>query len=243
MIGINVARLFNPSIQANVGVPPNINNLQNGLQAYYKFDENTGTTIHDATGNGNTGTLSAGGLWTNGIIGSGVNFVNSNSVHVDIPSFNNIINYSAITVQAWWNPTFVGGSDRLVTNSHTDSDNNGFQLMNNGGNQMFFMVGNGSMQVNSQANFVSSTGVWYHLLGTYDGANVIFYINGSGQTPAALTGNIALSLNDLWISGNPAYNGDYAHGIIDEVAIWNRALTPLEVTLLYNGGAGLQYPF
>jgi len=218
--------------------------LSTNLISYYKFDENAGTIIHDSVGTNNGTYIGAGTMWGTGIINSAGNFVQNNSDHIDIPGFNNIINYSAISVQAWYELQTFTNNPRFLANSHTDSDNKGFQLyIGNSGSQLLFQVGNGTTNTNSQFNGSGMLNNWIHLIGVYDGTNVFLYVNGTVQPSSGLTGNIGLSANDLWVSGNPAYSGDYMQGQIDEVGIWNRALTQAEVTALYNNGVGNQYPF
>jgi hypothetical protein len=87
------------------------------------------------------------------------------------------------------------------------------------------------------------TGVWYHLVGTYDGHRARFYVNGKleGERPAEEPG---LRVRDLprakLVIGRAAPSPKYDHwrdtyfpGLIDEVKIWHRALTLDEVALLY----------
>lgn len=220
--------------------------LTTSLISYYKFDENSGTTVGDSVGT-NTGTYNGSGTaWTTGIINSGGNFVQANSNSVHIPGFNNIITYSAISVQAWVKFASFPSDSRIVANSHTDSDSKGIQLYtaNSGGIQRLrFDVGLGSPIRGESTGGGISTGTMYHVIGVYDGATVTIYINNVQGSSNSGSGTITASALDLWISGNPAYSGDYVNGVIDEVAIWNRALTSTEVSQLYNSGAGLQYPF
>ena len=70
--------------------------------------------------------------------------------------------------------------------------------------------------------------VWTHLAGTYDGATVRLFVNGTQVASAAITGAIATSTGALRIGGNSMW-GEYFQGTIDEVRIYNRALTPAEI--------------
>jgi hypothetical protein len=69
---------------------------------------------------------------------------------------------------------------------------------------------------------------WSHLAATYDGANLRLYVNGALAATTAITGNIAATANPLRIGGNAVW-GEYFSGLIDEVRVYNRALTQAEV--------------
>jgi hypothetical protein len=105
----------------------------------------------------------------------------------------------------------------------------------------------------STANYVLTNGANYndstlhHLVVMRSGANWSMYIDGSLVAGPTSKSNTALSIN--WVSmGVLRYGATptltaYFKGTLDEVGIWNRALSGTEVTALYNSGAGFQYPF
>jgi hypothetical protein len=135
--------------------------------------------------------------------------------------------------------TAIPSSDsRIVANDHTDQNYLGFQLYTtNNGKQILFMVGNGISYVNSQINYGSApVGQVIQLVGIYDGANVTLYVNGVAQSPYPLTGNVGATINPVWISGNPAYNGDFFPGVIDNVQIGTSS------SVLYGSYPGISQP-
>jgi hypothetical protein len=86
-------------------------------------------------------------------------------------------------------------------------------------------------------------GQWYHIVGTVSSSTSTcrYYINGTLISEDTFTGlgffsEIQLGAYDA--RSLPTFNGQ-----LDEVGIWNRALTGSEVAELYNGGIGLTYPF
>ena len=100
----------------------------------------------------------------------------------------------------------------------------------------------GHTGIQSTTDGTFNTGVWQHWVQTYDGSDFRWYVNGSeyktvGETGAisASGGSNALTLG-VWLSLDTYYNGG-----IDELGIWNRTLSPTEVTQLWNEGAGIQY--
>ena len=170
--------------------------------------------------------------------GKALSFDGSTS-YVDIPL---TVNYPAITVSAWFKATnlsFNGNNPRIVSNSLTQIDHKGFELyFNFGGGAGLFDVGNGTTHAGSSGwNQQLVAGQWYHYVGVYDGSNVMAYLNGVlVQSNPYVGGSIAASGIDVSIGRN-ASTGDYFDGAIDDVRIYNRALSATEVAKLYQSGS------
>ena len=71
---------------------------------------------------------------------------------------------------------------------------------------------------------------WTHLAVSYDGTTLRLYVNGVQAGSRALTGPIAASTGSLRIGGNAVW-GEYFKGLIDEVRVYNRALSAGEIQL------------
>ena len=71
-------------------------------------------------------------------------------------------------------------------------------------------------------------GRWSHLALTYDGRRLTMYVDGRRVSSLAATGSILRTSHPLWIGGNRPY-GEYFHGTIDEVRVYDRALSPAGV--------------
>jgi hydrogenase maturation factor HypE len=69
---------------------------------------------------------------------------------------------------------------------------------------------------------------WTHLAATYDGANMRIYVNGVQVGSRAQTGNMLTSNRTLRIGGNSIW-GEYFNGLIDDVRVYNRALSATEI--------------
>ena len=76
---------------------------------------------------------------------------------------------------------------------------------------------------------------WTHVALTYDGATLRLFVNGTQVASRATTGAIQTTDNPLWIGGNSPY-GEYFTGLIDEVRVYNRALTQAEIQTDMNTG-------
>lgn len=206
-----------------------------GLIGHWSFDAGTvaDSTAHDSAGS-DDGVIYGSTTPTPGKLGQALSF-DGGSSYVDLPVS---VALPALTVSVWFNAaSLTGGNPRLLANAHTDSDATGFQLMfNGGGSSGFFDVGNGSDEGQAAWNEQLQTGVWYNYVGTYDGTTVRAYLNGVKVGSAPFSGSIAPS-GDVSVGDNIAYGGDHFDGAIDDVRIYDRALSPQEVRELYTGSA------
>lgn len=221
--------------------------LITGCISYWKFDENTGTTLNDATGNGNTGTFqgTTGSQWVAGKINSGLAFDGTDNY---VSTTTQFTSPTAFTISCWVKSTVSNGNKIFgFENNQTGNTSGSFDRMIYLGTdgQAYFGIYNGSTL--SLPGGVIDDGNWHMCTGTYDGTNMVFYINGTLHA-STTTSNVtytgywrmgSYALGSGWINANSGFfTGD-----IDECGLWNRALTSSEVTALYNNGAGLQYPF
>jgi hypothetical protein len=175
---------------------------------------------------------------------------NSNSINLDgfssyaVPSNQTNLNITdSITVEAWINPTsfdFNVDNNSIVCKHGWSSGEGGFVLRSGGSGQLSFNIGGLDVNQNptSWQGLVSPTnvinlGIWTHVAGTYDGQNLRLFVNGVQQGILAFTGSIVPSPNYPLTIGKLSDPGQFAQrffdGKIDEVRIWNRALSATEL--------------
>ena len=82
-----------------------------------------------------------------------------------------------------------------------------------------------------------STTDWTHLAMTYDGSVQRLYVNGVLAGTHAQTGNMAVGNQPLRIGGNGSFPGEFFKGLIDEVKVYNRALTAAEILAEMSGSS------
>lgn len=127
-----------------------------------------------------------------------------------------------MTLEAWVNPTRLTGVWRDVIYKGNDNyylaaeSTNAIPATRGGGGSALF--GTGKL----------STNVWTHLAGTYDGTTMRLYVNGAQVSSRAQTGQIPTSTSALQIGGDTIY-GQYFRGTIDEVRVYQRALSAAEI--------------
>src|SRR6185503_4489683 len=197
-----------------------------GLVAAYSFDAGTGTTINDASGNTNTGTAS-GTTWTTaGKYGSALVF-NGSTARVSVPASPSLNVTTGVTLEAWVYPTASQSGWRTIVQRQADayllhaSNQNGARRPAAGG------TFGGSLRLVSAPTSIP-TNTWTHLAQTYDGTTLRLYVNGAQVATLAATGLIETNASPLWIGGNSPY-GEYFQGRIDNLRIYNRALTVAEL--------------
>jgi hypothetical protein len=213
-----------------------------GTQAYWSFDEGDGTTAYDGVG-GNDGAIS-GAVYTSDAAPTSGN--DSALVFDGVDDFVQIPNDPAlepseITVSAWVKGTNPGGTIYILAKGSYECRAASYAFytwMNNG---LRFYIRNTSYVLSPNAVGVWN-GEWRHIVGTYDGAFVRLYVDGQEiedgtWTDLGIGYNLPTS-NDLFVG---TYMGTctfttYFPGQIDEVQIWNRALSADEVMALYING-------
>ena len=191
------------------------------MVAAYAFDEGSGTTVADASGNGNTGTLSNVTWATGGRYGNALSF-NGTSARVNVPNSSSLQLTSGMTLEAWVNPLSVSSAWRDVIYKGNDN----YYLEGTSGNSGRPAGGGTFGGTAAEAYGLSSLapGAWSHLALTYDGTTLRLYVNGTLVGSQAKPGAIATSTNQLQIGGDSLY-GQYFNGMIDELRIYNGALS------------------
>src|SRR5262249_4499176 len=171
----------------------------NTLVAAYGFDEGSGTTVADASGKGNGGTVTAT-TWVAGRYGNALSFNGSNS-WVTANDSNPLDLTTAMTLEAWVKPAALSGwMTVMMKESSTGMAYtiyaNDFQPRAAG-----YVHVNGSGDVEAVSSSQLPLNTWSHVAATYDGANLRFYVNAVQVGSVALTGSIATSSNPLRIGG------------------------------------------
>ena len=197
-----------------------------GLVAAYSFDAGSGTTLADASGTGNTGTI-AGATWSSaGKNGGALSFDGSGDM-VTVAGSPSLDLNAAVTLEAWVRPTTLGGDWRTVLVKERPGHLNYALYAHDGGPGPSGHVNVGGSDRFSAAPPVPAN-AWTHLATTYDGTSLKLYVNGVVATTLAVGGPIATATNPLRIGGNSVW-GEWFNGLIDDVRVYNRALSPSEI--------------
>jgi chitodextrinase len=197
------------------------------LVAAYSFNAGTGTSLADSSGSGNAGTISGASWTTSGKYGGALTFDGVND-WVTVTGSPSLRPTSKMTVEAWIRPTALGGIWRTVLVKERAGNLDYALYAHDGGPGP-----SGHANVNNLDRYAPASPIavnaWTHLATTYDGASLKLYVNGALKTTMALSGPIASSTNPLRIGGNAVW-GEWFKGQIDDVRVYNRALSVAEIT-------------
>ena len=196
-----------------------------GLVAAYGFDEGSGTTVSDASGNGNNGTISNATWSTAGKYGKALSFNGTNAL-VTIPDAASLHLTTGMTLEAWVDPTTVSAQWRDVI--YKANDNFYLEATSTNASKPDGGLIAGGTYADAFGTAKLTANTWAFLTETYDGSTLRLYVNGTLVASTAHTGAITTSTNPLQIGGDSLYGQNFA-GLIDNVRIYNVALTAAQI--------------
>jgi chitodextrinase len=200
----------------------------NGLVAAYGFNESSGVAATDSSGNNNNGTISNATRSTSGKYGGALSFNGAKkNNYVSIPDSTPLHLTSGMTLEAWINPASVTGSWRTVILKERPGGMAYSLYANNDANRPVGQIFN-TAERNAQGTASVALNTWTHLSTTYDGSSLRLYVNGVQVSSVPASGNIINSTGLLKIGGNAVW-GEWFNGLIDEVRVYNRALSAAEI--------------
>lgn len=139
---------------------------------------------------------------------------------------------SAITLEAWFRVSNVSNNNVILEKaaaSHSDP----FYIYNlvagNGGQVRFDLTFAGTRYPLVSASSLISANVWHHVAGTYDGADMRLYLDGTQVASQAQTGSIDSNSQNVYIGSHGNIDAERTAGQIDEVRIWNVARSQAQI--------------
>ncbi|VVB60242.1 Concanavalin A-like lectin/glucanases superfamily protein [uncultured archaeon] len=199
---------------------------KDGLVGYWKFDEGQGTAAHDSSGNGNDGMLLPAGSppqWVDGKLGKGLQFDGvGDYVNAGASSMFNMNN--VITIETWVYPSPSSSFSGLVSKKQWDGDVIGYHLARTSTGNIYFAWGNGTVK-DTLASAPVPNNIWTNVVATFDNGKSSIYINGINTSKTSAVSSIANTGYYLSIGSTQGATYPF-NGTIDEVRIYNKALTP-----------------
>lgn len=219
--------------------------LETSLIAWWDMDETSGTRndshgVNHLTDNNTVGSAA-------GKISNAADFEAGNSEYLSIADNAALSPTGSMTISSWINfETVPGGAQTIIGKiGDATAPNYAYRLyIEPPTDGLYFNLKNSAGTDGSKNyNWSPSAGVWYHIVAVFDATNslVSFYING------ALVSRQSTAISDLrdtpsqFEIGATSNFGNYFDGLIDETAMWSRALHYGDVLDLYNGGTGITY--
>ena len=213
------------------------NSLEDGLQLYLPFSENASfsnldyVTI-DRSSNGFSGQMigAVDGVWATGITGYGYSFPNGGQIDFGNPPA--LTGLTSITVAAWFKTTADLSALNTVIAGKTLGGTNGEFFIGTATSNTVVrtaIINASAVRVNNDCTVPAfNDGSWHFFVGIYDGSNVTTYFDGRICNTSAQTGVIQRTSATFRINDFGSTSGT-----IDEVRVWNRALSINELNALY----------
>lgn len=234
-----VTNLYGSILSSNallmVNPPPSCVPPPSGLMDWWPGEGNANDVIGT-----NNGTLVGGASYAVGEVGQAFSFDGS-SGYVSIPDSSSMDSFTNhITIELWMkvNPLTVNSDwTGIVTKGNSSWGLEGTRLAKT---VTFIVSGSSSSLLNGSRNV--NDGQWHHVAAVYDGASMFLYVDGTLDVSQSATGLIAqnsypmcLGVNAQGTHGTPMY---FFNGLVDEVSLYNRALTASEIQAVYAVGSG-----
>ncbi|MBW7988537.1 MAG: LamG domain-containing protein [Planctomycetes bacterium] len=193
------------------------------LVGWWRFDESSGTTAYDTSGNGNDGTFNGEPQWVSGFTGGALEFDGVD----DYVAIGDLDLTGSFTLTFWMQPSSIPGDWHSVVMKEYDY---GFEF---DGNSLLGRVGDGAGGWGATVSTTISTpAVWYHTAITWNGSDLEMFIDASsvGQN----TGTHVSNDNSL-LFGSWNTSGEFFNGIIDDVRIYDHVLSEVEILSAMEG--------
>lgn len=205
--------------------------LADGLVLHHSYDEGSGTHAADLSGNGHDGVID-NPQWVAGKFGNALYFGGEGSDAFVTVESSPLLNVNACTFMAWINADNWDGTRQIVGKSvHGGcAGRTQYGLFSESGTfKLRFETSNGRADI---ATDLPPTGEWVHVAFTNDGATATIYVNGAsvmeGEVPGELNAN-----DDPWRIAQDCDRLNYVFaGAIDEVRLWDRALSASDIAVL-----------
>ena len=198
-------------------------------QAYWPFEESSGTVAIDATGNGHDGVLVSGAERGDGTEGLGVRFPGAGDA-VEVTPIGTLGQLQQVSISAWVRQSYRGEFTSIV--DARDSAVDGYDLYFSNTGRLFMRVNSSTL---SGATVVADD-TWRHLVGVWDGFSLSLYVDGAldatSTIPATTVDVTAPLLFGRHFASHPSWE---ASGSLDEVRIYDYALDASEVLTLFQG--------
>src|SRR3989344_880791 len=207
--------------------------MTRGLVSYWGLDEGSGRVAHDASNYANNGVASS--TWTTGKVGGAGKFDGVDD-YVDLPSTASLYP-TQFTISSWVNTNTLTAGDgnlgQIIFSNYEGLKNFIFYISNTG--LVCIRPHDGITALGLCSSSALTISSWYFISATFDGTDLIVYINGENK--GSRTATNSANQNDYAAIGMAhAAGGYYFNGLIDEVRIYNRALSAEEMRYHYNRG-------
>ncbi|MFN0126711.1 MAG: family 16 glycoside hydrolase [Verrucomicrobiales bacterium] len=214
--------------------------LARGLVGRWMFDEGNGSLARDVSGRDNHGTIMGGAKWIEGKIGGALQFDGTDDF-VSIPNESDFDITGGVTISAWirvesftnpWQAIVTKGDRAWRLHRANETKSVGFACSDLSREQVGDLDGNQDV----------ADGQWHHVAGVLDGTKTSIFVDGALDASADSSPSISVNDYSVLIGANAQVTGRLFHGLIDDVRIYDRALSVDELRALGKEGGGAVSP-
>jgi hypothetical protein len=196
-----------------------------GLVAYYALENDA----NDSSGNGLDGTIVGDPMFVEGAIGMGLQLDGVDD-YVDLGNDPLFDLTEQVTLSLWVNTQDIGTTQN---NPWLGKGDTSYMIKGHRvGNQIEFFIYDGTWVTAHADVGPEFNGEWHHAAGTYDGQQLVIYVDGEVAVTSDHVGGITPNTYDVAIGTNTQASGRFSESIIDEAMIYNRALSAGEIRYL-----------
>ena len=208
------------------------------LVGWWQLDEGSGTTAFDSSGNGNDARFEGSPVWEDGKLGKALKF-NGSSDYLAAPDSESLdMNGDQLSIAAWINGEAWPAANHIVRKI-ADTAQSPIYVLRVQPDSVRAILSTSEGNTTIQGTTVLATNEWIHVALAYDGGEARIYVNGQLDASMSVSGELAESSNEFRIGrGDPA---GYFVGMIDDVRLYNHALTENELVSAMEG-SGAEYP-
>lgn len=201
--------------------------------AYWKFNDAAGATASDSSGNNHPGTVS-NSAWTTGVLGTGALQFNGNSSKVTFGTGPSLAGTTDFTVSAWIKTTATA-SGLIVQQRDANGFNGEYMFQMNANGLLRFMIyGGGNFQFDFTSTTSINNGTWHLVTAVRQGTVGTIYIDGvASGTASGIVRPLASSIG-VGVGADIRDNNSFFNGTIDEVRIYNVAISAARIAALAN---------
>ena len=200
--------------------------------AIWLFDESDKGVVKDVSGNGHDGEIVGSLERVEGKFGQALDLPGTGADYVEVPDHDDLQLTDEITLLGWVKKDEPGQGLDIIGKDDGGSNRN-YNIHVPGTENSGKIYLSGAIAAGST---VITNGEWHHVAGTWDGSEIKIYIDGVEENSAPFAG--PMSTSDLPVRFGFRGTGTALKALIDELAIFNRALTEEEINNIINTGLG-----
>lgn len=226
---IDDVRIYNVALSSQKLLEVFNSSKGGGLVAAWDMEEGTGVTAFDTSSNGNHASIYQA-KYTASRTGDFALWFDGFNNYVEVQDSSSLDVNSAVTVAAWINPDHLAAGQSYPT---VLSKSSAYRLYVHTDKRVRFQIYDGSTGIVVKSKVTVPDTSWTHVTGTFDGSFLTVYVNGMLEQTIAFSGSINTNSNSLYL-GARNEEKDFFDGKLDDVRVYNEALSAQEVLRLFN---------